>query len=41
MRIARFKKGRLTAYGVVEGDEILEIVEAYTTSSALPTTAST
>ena len=25
MRIARFKKGRLTAYGVVEGDEILEI----------------
>ena len=25
MRIVRFKKGRLTAYGVVEGDEILEI----------------
>ncbi len=25
MKIARFKKGRLNAYGVVEGDEILEI----------------
>ena len=25
MRIGRFKKGRLTAYGVVEGDELLEI----------------